>query len=219
MVKVLLQSLAIAVTGLFSFGSISIVLLLLLSKSKGSKGLSYSLGYTFSYILLGILLVNIGSSFFNMETLLNNHIFKAIVVVLGLFLLFIGLRNIQSKKNKSGNKSILTRIDNISNIRCFCLGLIIPIINFKNLILYSSAIAIIALSSLYIQKKIIISVIVSVVFSFSVSIPVIIYFLFPTRSGIILSRIKSYINRYKRAVSIILPIVIGSLLIVRGGFM
>ena len=54
MLPVLIQSLFLATSGLLSVGSITLVILLLISDRGWRNGLGYALGYTSAYSLIGV---------------------------------------------------------------------------------------------------------------------------------------------------------------------
>ena len=60
MVSVLIQSLILASGGIVSVGSITLVILLLISDKGWRNGLGYMLGYTISYSLIGIAVILVG---------------------------------------------------------------------------------------------------------------------------------------------------------------
>ena len=60
MATVLLQSLILASSGLLSVGSITLVILLLLSDRGWRNGLGYALGYISAYSVIGISVVLLG---------------------------------------------------------------------------------------------------------------------------------------------------------------
>lgn len=59
-ISILLQTILFASAGILSVGSITIVLLLLLSDRGWRSGLGYALGYTGAYSLIGALVTLIG---------------------------------------------------------------------------------------------------------------------------------------------------------------
>ncbi len=105
MLPVLIQALVLASAGLLSVGSITLVILLLLSDQGWRNGLGYALGYTSAYTLIGISVVVLGY-----RTAENNtgepELFSPILLmVLGTLLLWLALRNwrkpvSEKKKNR-----------------------------------------------------------------------------------------------------------------------
>lgn len=60
MLPVLIQSLVLASAGLFSVGSITIIILLLMSEHGLHNGLAYMLGYMGGYMLIGVSVILVG---------------------------------------------------------------------------------------------------------------------------------------------------------------
>jgi hypothetical protein len=60
LLPVLIQALVLASTGLLSAGSITLVILLLISERSWHNGLGYALGYTIAYTVIGVSAVVLG---------------------------------------------------------------------------------------------------------------------------------------------------------------
>ena len=183
MLPVLIQSLLLASSGLLSVGSITLVILLLISDRGWRNGLSYALGYTSAYTLIGISVVVLGY-----RTTENNagepSLFLPIVLMaLGTLLLWLALRNWRKPVSKKIEEPrFFSIVDKITPPRAFGFGAMISVVNFKNLALFLTALSVVILSDLIISEKIMITLLVVLVFCLSVIVPVTIYILFPKRA-------------------------------------
>ena len=217
MFPVLLQSLLLAFSGLLSFGSITLVILLLMSDQGWRNGLGYALGYTSSYTLIGISAV-----LFGYRTAENNSgepgLFLPILLVfLGSLLLLLALRNWRKPVSEEQKEPrFFSMLDKITPLKSFGFGALIAVINFKNLALFLTSMSVVILSNLLITEKIFITLLVVLVFCLAVIIPVAIYVVFPRGAKDILNSIKQLINRYSRPIGIWVPLIFGLILLARG---
>ena len=217
MLTVLVQSVALASVGLFSPGSITMVILLLMSGKGWRNGVGYALGYVSMYTLIGAtaILLGVGSA----ETASDEQSLTTSIVltILGLLLLTLGLRSWRKppSENSTGSR-FSTILDKITPIRAFGFGSLVSIINFKNLAIFLTSLSILLVSDLAIPTKLIILIPLVLVFCMSVIMPILIYVAFPTRANEYLTRIKQTIEKYSRPIGIWLPIIFGALLLLRG---
>jgi threonine/homoserine/homoserine lactone efflux protein len=217
LLPVLIQALVLASAGLLSVGSISLVILLLLSNQGWRNGLSYALGYTSAYTLIGVSVVVLGYRTADSNTGEESFFQPILLLVLGTLLLWLALRNwrkpVSEKKEEPRFFSI---VDKITPPKAFGFGAMISVINFKNLALYLTALSVVILSDLSITEKIVVTLLVTLVFCLSVIVPVIIYFSFPNRAKDLLNSIKQFLNRHSRAIGILAPGIFGLLLLIKG---
>ena len=101
-------------------------------------------------------------------------------------------------------------------MKAFGFGAMVSVVNFKNLAIFLSAISVVHLSNLELSLKLINVVLVAIVFCLSVIVPVLIYLLFPKRSGELLNWIKQTIETRSRAIGIWIPLIFGVLFLLRG---
>ncbi len=93
MLTTALQSILLASGGLFSVGSITIVILLLLSDQGWRTGVAYVIGYTGMYTLIGIGVVLVGANVAQNGSGDTGNFSSILVMVLGAVLIWLGLRN------------------------------------------------------------------------------------------------------------------------------
>ena len=93
MLSVLIQSLLLASSGLLSVGSITLVILLLLSDRGWRNGLGYALGYISAYSLIGVSAVILGYRAAANEAGKPGLFQPILLMVLGTLLLWLALRN------------------------------------------------------------------------------------------------------------------------------
>ena len=217
MFSVLVEAVLFALSGVISIGSISIVIILLLSQRGWRNGLGYALGYTSAYSIIGILAVTTGNQIVEIYSGNGSVLQPILFLVLGILLILLALRNLKKPIQEiNTNPKFVSFLDTITPLKAFGFGLIISVVNFKNLTLFLSAISIVIISNLSIIEKILITIPVVLVFCLSVIIPVFIYIFFPMRSNNILSSFKDFLKEHNRPISIWVPLIFGFLLIAKG---
>ena len=217
MLSVLVQALVLASAGIISVGSITLVILLLISDRGWHNGLSYAMGYTGGYTLIGMTAVLLGYRSSRNDAAEPGLFLPILHLALGTLLLWISLRNWR-KPSEAEQKPprFFDIVDQVTPLKALGFGALISVINFKNLALFLSAQSVIILSELPITEKLVISLLVAIVFCLSVIIPVLIYLLFPRRAKLLLSTIKQTLNRHSRPIGIWIPLIFGLLFITKG---
>lgn len=216
MIPILLQSLLLAASGLLSVGSITLVILLLLSDRGWRSGLGYALGYFTAYSVIGVAVVVLGyrAAGSGGEPGL---FFPIALLVLGALLLWLAWRNWRKPPAKTQEEPRFFRIvDNITPLKAFGFGALVTVVNVKNLALYMTAVSVPLLSPLPLAQKIAITLADALVFSLSVLIPVLIYLAFPRRAREILLAFRGMLERNGRTIGIWLPLVFGLIFIIKG---
>ena len=219
MLPILIESIILASAGLISVGSITIIILLLMSEHGLRNGLGYMLGYTGGYILIGITITLIGYTIAENNADANepSKFMPAMFVILGLLLLVIAQRNWRKPPSpQKENPRLLTLVDKITPLKAFLFGAAITVINFKNLALFLTAVSVPLLSDLPLPQKIIIIICDALVFCTSVIVPVLVYILLPKRADAFLSWIKHTLETKSRPISIWIPLIFGILFLLRG---
>ncbi len=217
MLPVLIQALILAFSGLLSPGSITLVILLLISDRSWHNGLGYALGYTSAYTLIGISVVVLGY-----RTTENNAgepslFLPVLLIVLGSLLLLLALRNWRKPISEDKEEPrFFSIVDKITPMKAFGLGALVSVVNFKNLALYLTALSVVILSDLVISERLFITVLVALVFCLSVIIPVLIYIAFPKRARDLLNGLRLFLNRNSRPIGIWAPFAFGLLLFIKG---
>ena len=215
--SVLLQAIVLASGGILSVGSITIMILFLLSERGKLVGLGYAAGYTLSYTLIGVSLVMMGNRASSQGDGEPNRFLPILFISLGLLLLYLAVRNWRKgPQENDAPPRIFQFIDQFSVFKAFGLGLLIGVINFKNLAIFLSAISVVLLSTLLIAQKIIIALLVVLVFCMSVLIPLLISVIFPQGAEEKLGWIKRTIDTHRYQLGIWVPLVFGVLFILRG---
>jgi threonine/homoserine/homoserine lactone efflux protein len=217
LLPVLIQALILAFSGLLSPGSITLVIMLLISDRGWHNGLGYALGYTSAYTLIGISVVVLGY-----RTTENNAgepslFLPILLMVLGTLLVLLALRNWRKPVSEDNEEPrFFSIIDKITPIKAFGLGALVSVVNFKNLALYLTALSVVILSDLAIIERLFITILVALVFCLSVIIPVVIYIAFPKRAKELLNGLRLFLNRNSRPIGIWAPFVFGLLLLLKG---
>lgn len=197
-------------------GSITLVILLLMSKPGWYNGFGYAVGYLCAYSLIGI-----GAVLLQYQATENGtekiSLIPVLEIFFGLLLLWIATKNFRKTPSSGTEESRFSRImENITPIKAFAFGAVVAVINFKNLGLFLSALSIAILSDISVKEKIIIALLDALVFSLSVILPNVIYILLPAHRDVILNKIKLFLSQHSREISIWLPIVFGLIFITKG---
>ena len=217
MIPVLIQSLLLAASGLLSVGSITLVILLLLSDRGWRSGLGYALGYFSAYSVIGVSVVVLGYRAAASSDGEPGLFLPIALLVLGTLLLWLSLRNWRKPPSKKQEEPRLFRIvDNITPLKAFGFGALVTVMNVKNLALFLSAISVVILSRLPLAEKITITLLDALIFCLSVIIPVLIYVSFPRRAKDVLLTFRGVLEQNGRAIGIWLPLIFGLLFIIKG---
>jgi len=214
---VLMQALIFAASGLLSVGSITLVILLLISERGWRNGLGYALGYTGGYTVIGMGAVLLGYRASGGGPAKPSLVFPIVMTALGALLLWLAARNWR-KPPSNDNKPprFFAIVDTITPPKAFGFGALVTVINFKNLALYLSAISVPILSDLPLPQKLTIAVLVALVFCLSVIIPVLVYLSAPRRAAETLGAFKTMLERHSRPIGIWLPLIFGAILFAKG---
>ena len=217
MLTVLIQSLLLASAGLLAPGSMTLVILLLMSARGWRNGLGYVLGYVSGYTVIGTTVVVAGYQAAQNRGPEAGLFLPILLLVLGTLLLGLGLRNWRKPASQSHETPrFFAIVDQITPPRAYAFGALVTVINFKNLALFFSAISVVLLSTLSLPEKLAITLLVVVVFCSSVLIPLLIYVAFPRRAVALLNGIKDTLERHSRPIGIWVPLFFGLLFIIRG---
>ena len=219
MIAVFIQSLILASGGIVSVGSITLVILLLISDKGWRNGLGYMLGYTISYSLIGIAVILVGYNATDNNAGEPGLFLPVLFIILGTLLIWLTQRNWRKPAIEPENKPpsrLFAFVDKTTPPKAFAFGAMVSIVNFKNLAIFLSAISVVHPSNLDLTFKIVNSVLVALVFCLSVIIPVLIYVLFPKRSSELLNWIKQIIETHSRTIGIWVPLVFGLIFLLRG---
>ncbi len=217
MLPVLIQALVLASAGLLSAGSITLVILLLISDRGWQNGLGYALGYTTAYTVIGVSAVVLGYRATGNNAVKPGLLLPILLMVFGTLLLWLSLRNWRKPVSENQEEPrFFSIVDKITPPKAFGFGAMVSVVNFKNLALFLTALSVVILSDLHITEKIVITLLAALVFCLSVIIPVIIYVAFPKHAKDLLNSIKQTLNRHSRTIGILAPLVFGLLFLTKG---
>ena len=200
-----------------SIGSITIVILLLISDQGWRNGLAYMLGYVTGYTFIGLSAVWIGYTVAENRSGETGSFSSILFIALGILLLWLTQRNWRKPPAKNNESSRLFAIlDKITPPKAFGFGALVTVINFKNLAIFLSAVSVALLSDLSQSQKIIVVLLVILVFCLSVIIPVLIYVIFPRQADTVLNWIKQTLDANRRPLGIAAPLIFGIIFLIRG---
>jgi len=217
LITILIQSILLASSGILSVGSITLVILLLISERGWQNGLAYMLGYYISYSMIGVAVILAGYQFGGDSIQGQGIALSIIMFVLGALLLYLAFKNWRKPINESNSRpKLFSIIDQITPAKALGFGALVTVINFKNMALFISALSVVIFSNLQVNEKIIVTLSVAFVFCLSVIIPVFIYVVFPQRANKVLSGIKQTLETHSRPIGIWLPLIFGCTFLIRG---
>lgn len=217
MSTVLVQSLLLASGGIFSVGSITLVILLLISDRGWRNGLAYMTGYVAAYTLIGIAAVFLGYRSEGNGGEGPGLVVSGLLIVLGSVLLWLSLRNWRKPiLENEENPRIFALVDGITPPRALAFGGLVSVVNVKNLAIFLSAISVVLVSGLPLPTKYLLVLPVVLVFCLAVIIPVLIYLSFPARASERLGRLKDALESNSRRIGIWAPLIFGLIFLARG---
>lgn len=217
MLPILIQSLLLASGGILSVGSITIVILLLISDRGWRNGVAYMSGYVAAYTLIGLTSVLLGATATQNETGSSGITSSILFLVFGALLLWMSQRNWRKAPTEKGKPPrIFAMLDSITPIRAFAFGAVVTVINFKNLAIFLSALSVLLLSDLLLVSQLLLTLLVVLVFCLSVIVPVLIYLLFPKSANERLKWIKQILEENSRPIGIWVPLLFAIIFLIRG---
>ncbi len=215
-----LQALTLATAGVLVPGSLTILLLLLLSETRGQRNaLGYALGYFSGYTLWAMLSVALGAHWLPAGGEATPP--KAlgwVFVALGGLLLALALRNARRPASRpaEGPPRLFTLLERVPPWGAAALGFFVTVLNFKNLGLFSSALAVVLFSDLSLPQKFVLALLVSTVFCSAVVTPALLVWLFPRPARQGLTRFKTWLTRHSRTLAVWAPLLFGLLILAKG---
>lgn len=218
MTPVFLQALAVASIGLIAPGSITIVILLLMSDRGWHNGLAFALGYIVMYSLIGVGVLVLGVSAAASSPTEPSVTTAYILIGLAVLLFAVAIRSWRHNPEPATDEPsrFAKLVDGITPLKSFALAATISVVNVKNLTIFLSAVSVVLLSELLLATKLAMLAPLVLVFCTSVITPVAIYLLFPHRAGDYLNRIKDTISRYSRPLGIAVTLILATLFLYRG---
>jgi len=218
---VLVQSLVLASGGFLSVGSITIVILMLLSDRGWRNGVAYVLGYWGGYSSIGVAVILVGRNMASGGTGDGGMVSSVVIMMLGGLLLWLAWRNWRKppaggQEQEQDHPGFFSMLDGITPLKALGFGAMVTVVNFKNLAIFLSAVSVSLLSDLALATKLMIVLLVALVFCAAVMVPVLIYLSFPAGAQERLTRFKLTLEKYSRPIGIGAPLVFGLLFVVRG---
>lgn len=218
MLPVLLQSMTLAAAGVFSVGSITLVLLLLMSPRGWVSGVAYAAAYTGAYAGIGVAVLLLGRGApSGPPGGGGGTVSSVLLLVLAGLLLWVGQRNRRRAPAPPGEQSRLFRlVDRLTPLRAFGLGLAVSMVNVKNLVIFLSAVSVVVVSGLGTTAGLVVVLVDAVVFSAAVLVPVAVYAASPARARERLGRMRRLLRENARPIGIWVPTVFSIVFGVQG---
>lgn len=217
-----LESFAVASGGLLSIGSILVVLLLLSTRGGAGRAAAWYAGYGGGYLAMGQGLLVLGHHVAATTPATNaepGRVGPAIAVLLGALLLFFGLRRWRRPPAPDAPPPrLFAQLDQLSLPRAFGFGLLVTVINLKNLAIYLSAIGILAEARLPLDQALPAGAAVTLLFTSAVLAPLVVYALLRARADPWLSAFRRVLERHSRPLTIGVMLLFGTLFLLRGLF-
>lgn len=215
MQDVLIQPLAIAAGGLFSFGSILAVIFFLGTERGLLKSVMYLVGYSGIYTVYGIIALKLDQYMIVENGNENSSYMSSVLFIfLGSLMLFFAIRKWRDETNSS--PKIMVTLAKMKPLTVLGFGALVATINFKNLAIFLSAISIVVVSQIPMPGRIISVLLVVLVFCSTMFMPVIIFIVFPSRSASILEKIKKGLEQHSQFVSVAMLSVFGLIFLFKG---
>lgn len=217
---VVFDALVPASAGMAAIGSITLVTLLLTSEGGWRNGLGYAVGYTGAYTAMGLVVVTVGNESAATSDGGRGALGAVVLAVLGAVLLIVALRNARRRHADSGDDDqtgwLWRMVDGATPVRSLGVGVLVSVINVKNLAIFLSAISVLHLSNLVLAEKLLGTVLVTLVFCLSVIGPVLLCVLSPRRSRAALTWLRHALQVHRRGIGIWVPLVFGVMLLSSG---
>ncbi len=170
----------------------SIALIILSQKKNASKNAFY---FMIGSVLVAIIVILLGLIIGKRIGPPNIHqeFGKIIDVLLIIIFIFLGLKTLFGKANTKNNISNLESLDSRKFLK---IGFMINLVNLNSIVALFAASKEIPLSSLNIPTAILLAIFGILCFSVPVSVPLIIYLIFPTKAQTILTPINTFFTKY-----------------------
>lgn len=212
----LLESLAVASGGLFSVGPILIVLLFLSRAGGRLTSAAFLGGYLLGYAAVGSVALILSERLSSGEDGGPSTVTGVLLTVLGSVFLMLAVRTLRRKPEAPKNPRFFEALDAIAPRRAFAVGALITVINFKNLAIYLSAVDMLGEGSSSLRESLMGLPLVILVFCASPTVPLALSVIFRARVNAWLTRMRGWLERHTRTISIVLLTVFGSLFLWKG---
>jgi len=215
---VLWPALALASGGLFSIGSILIVVLLLNARRGLRKATAYFLGYSGGYLLIGSAILLIGSKLeLGRPSAQPSWISLGLNLLVGGLLLFFAQKRLRTppKENPEPPK-FLASVDKLTAPKALGFGLLVTCLNFKNLAIFVSAVAVVLSGDLPLEQALLLNVAIVAVFCAMVGLPILLYLAFLEKAELWLHQGRIWLEQNNRPFSIALMLFFGVFFVLKG---
>ncbi len=207
---VLVEAVGLAAVGNTAWVSLLITILLLNAPDGRTTAAAYVGAYALSYAVIGLVAVHAGRAAGLSETLVG----PVLNIALGLVLLALAFR--AWRATDSPPDRLLTGLAKTRPPRALALGVLMTVINIKNLGIFLAAIAPIATSQMPGVSRSLAVVPVVAMFCALHFVPLALSLLAPDRSATLLARLQGAVEKHGRSVARTLLPILGCAFLLRG---
>lgn len=215
MLAPLMKALAVASAGTVAVGVILLTLVLLSTPRGLTKAASFWTAYTAGYAGIGVVALLLGERVQSDGEGGGRAGVWASLVVGGL-MLTIAFRTWRKPAGEVGPPKIFERLDKLTARRLFLFGLFVPLINFKNMAIFLSAVSILVTAKLSPAQSF--ASLAAVVFLFTAGVltPIVLFAVGRARAEPLLARFRAALERNTRPITIGVLTLFGSVFTGRG---
>jgi hypothetical protein len=213
----LTKALAVAAGGAAAVGVILLTLVLLSTPGGLKKAASFYAAYLSSYAAIGLVTITLGhevSERGDGDGGSGAGSWAALAV--STLMLTLAFRQWRKPPGDDGPPKFLQKIDGLTARRLFMFGLFVPVVNFKNMALYLSAVGILVASELTSEQRLVAFVIVLFFFCSGLMTPIVLFAVGRKKAEPLLHRFRGVLERNTRPISIVLLSFFGTAFLIRG---
>ena len=220
MTKVLLQTLSIAALGLLAPGSITLVILFLMSGREGKNGIAFMFGYIATYSALGATLLTLDVNVPRIGRAEQSAAISFLLIGFAILFLVLAIRNWMQPPPPEADPDQPTGfarlVNGVTPRGAFGVAFVFAFANLKNLAIFLATVSKLLRSDLNLGSQLLILIPAVFVFCLCVMVPVGIFMLYREQSEDYLNDIKDRLGRYSRPLGIGLTVLLSLFLFYRG---
>jgi cytochrome c biogenesis protein CcdA len=195
---------------------ITVLITFLTSDGGLSKALAFAMAVLASFAVVGVIaLVTTGTDAGTSEK--GSAVTGTVMAVLGGLFLWMGIKQLAGAPDPDAPPpKIMGKLDTMSPVGAAVFGVLIALINFKQVGIYLGGISQIVAADVPEADRWIALAILLVVIQIGVIVPVLAYVVAPAWATRVLERFRDWLTTNSRVISIVLGLVIGGWFLVKG---